>query len=42
MNGQNVLAAADAGQAALQDEARNAALRNMMRVQRIQDFVSTR
>jgi len=39
MNGQTALAADAGGQAALQDEARNAALRNTMRVQRIQDFV---
>jgi len=39
MNGQTALAADDAGQAALHEEARNVALRNTMRVQRIQDFI---
>jgi phosphate transport system permease protein len=39
MNAHSALAADEAGQAALQEEARNVALRNTMRVQRIQDFV---
>ena len=39
MNAHSALAADDAGQAALQEEARNVALRNTMRVQRIQDFI---
>ena len=39
MNAHPALAADEAGQAALQEEARNVALRNTMRVQRIQDFI---
>jgi len=39
MNAHSALAAGEAGQAALQEEARNVALRNTMRVQRIQDFI---
>jgi phosphate transport system permease protein len=38
MNANTALAADPASQAALQEEARNVALRNTMRVQRIQDF----
>jgi phosphate transport system permease protein len=39
MNAHPALAADEAGQAALQEEARNVALRNTMRMQRIQDFI---
>lgn len=39
MNPQSAITADPAGQAALQEEARHAALRNTMRVQRIQDFI---
>jgi phosphate transport system permease protein len=39
MNSQSAITADPAAQAALQEEARHAALRNTMRVQRIQDFV---
>lgn len=39
MNTQSAIAASKADQAALQEEARHAALRNTMRVQRIQDFI---
>lgn len=39
MNSQSAITANPADQAALQEEARHAALRNTMRVQRIQDFI---
>ena len=39
MNSQSAITADPASQAALQEEARHAALRNTMRVQRIQDFI---
>ncbi|TQK10895.1 phosphate ABC transporter membrane protein 1 (PhoT family) [Herbaspirillum sp. SJZ107] len=39
MNSQSAITADPAAQAALQEEARHAALRNTMRVQRIQDFI---
>jgi phosphate transport system permease protein len=39
MNAETALAAEGASQAAQQEEARNVALRNTMRVQRIQDFI---
>lgn len=39
MNPQSAITADPAAQAALQEEARHAALRNTMRVQRIQDFI---
>jgi phosphate transport system permease protein len=39
MNSQSAITASPADQAALQEEARYAALRNTMRVQRIQDFI---
>jgi phosphate transport system permease protein len=39
MNPQSAITASPADQAALQEEARHAALRNTMRVQRIQDFI---
>jgi len=39
MNSQSAITADPAGQAVLQEEARHAALRNTMRVQRLQDFI---